>query len=235
MNCRNKAFKGEGNPRYKKNDGWMKCKNCKKDFKVKPCSMRLGKSRTYCSEKCREEKIGKKDVTCSECGKIFKVFSCRSKVAKCCSKECLMKAGYRNDSNVNKGKGRGSGGRREDLNGMYFRSSWEANYARYLNFLIEKKEIKKWEFEVDTFEFHKIKKGTRYYTPDFKIENNDGSIEYHEVKGWMDDKSITKMKRMEKYYPSVKIKIVGKEFFNSSSKILRSLIKNWEVRVRVKK
>lgn len=100
-----------------------------------------------------------------------------------------------------------------DINGttIFFRSMWEANYALYLDFLIEKGKIIKWEFEPDTFIFEKIKLGTRSYTPDFKIYGLDGSIEYHEVKGYMDSKSKTKLKRMDKYYPDIKLHLVSKD------------------------
>src|SRR5215471_1288173 len=64
---------------------------------------------------------------------------------------------------------RGWGGRRKDLDDRYFRSSWEANYARYLNFLKSRGEIHDWQYESNTFWFHKIKRGTRSYTPDFKV------------------------------------------------------------------
>ena len=33
------------------------------------------------------------------------------------------------------------GGKREDLGGLYVRSAWEANYCRYLSWLIEQGEI----------------------------------------------------------------------------------------------
>ena len=90
-----------------------------------------------------------------------------------------------------------------NINGkeIFLRSKWEANYALYLDFLIKQKQIKKWEYEAETFMFEEIKLGVRSYTPDFKIINNDNSQEYHEVKGWMDPKSKTKIKRMAKYYP----------------------------------
>ena len=58
---------------------------------------------------------------------------------------------------------RGSGGRRDDLDGLFVRSSWEANYARYLNWLVKLGEIKGWEYEADTFAFDKIKRGTRFW------------------------------------------------------------------------
>ena len=90
----------------------------------------------------------------------------------------------------------------------WFRSTWEVIYARYLQFLLDRKDILKWEYEKETFWFEKIKRGVRSYRPDFKVTNNDESIEYHEVKGWMDAKSRTKLKRMKKYYPKIKIIII---------------------------
>ena len=92
-----------------------------------------------------------------------------------------------------------------EINGKkyYFRSSWEVLYARYLEFLLISKEIKKWEYEPETFWFNNIKRGVRSYLPDFRITKNNEEIEYHEIKGWMDDKSKTKIKRMAKYYPDV--------------------------------
>lgn len=97
-----------------------------------------------------------------------------------------------------------------DINGrkMFFRSKWEVNYALYLDWLIKEKQILKWEYEADVFMFDKIKLGTRSYRPDFKIYNLDGSIEYHEIKGWMDNKSKTKIKRMRIYYPKIKLIVI---------------------------
>jgi hypothetical protein len=116
---------------------------------------------------------------------------------------------------------RGKVGRRADLGNRYFRSIWEANYARFMNYL----NIK-WEYETKTFWFEKIKRGTRSYTPDFYLPDSN---EYHEVKGWMDPKSLTKLKRMAKYYPDVKIVIIGKEWFQAANKQgLCRLIPGWE-------
>ena len=95
----------------------------------------------------------------------------------------------------------------------YFRSSWEVVYARYLEFLKDKDKIKKWEYESDTFWFEKIKRGVRSYTPDFKVFNNNGKIEYHEVKGYMDAKSKTKLKRMDKYYSEIKMVLIDKPVY----------------------
>lgn len=122
----------------------------------------------------------------------------------------------------------GKGGKRPDLGDVYFRSRWEANWARYLNWLISIGEIASWSFEPDTFEFKKIKKGTKFYTPDFKVTNKDGSIEYHEIKGWLTQKGKTQLKRMAKYYPEIKIVLVRKDYYRSVANKVSALIPNWE-------
>jgi hypothetical protein len=114
-----------------------------------------------------------------------------------------------------------------DINGTtyYFRSKWEANYALYLDWLVSKKQILEWQYEQDTFVFEEIKFGTRQYTPDFKIFNKNKTIEYHEVKGYMDSKSKTKLKRMKKYFPSVKLVLIDADDYRIISKEVRQLCK----------
>ena len=121
---------------------------------------------------------------------------------------------------------RAKSGVRADL-GFYVRSKWEANYARYLKFLKEKGEIYGFEYEPDTFIFEQIKKGTRSYMPDFKVWLTEEKSEYHEVKGWMDPKSKTKLSRMGKYYPEVKIIVIGPSEYKDLKQWAR-LIPNWE-------
>ena len=91
---------------------------------------------------------------------------------------------------------------------IYMRSSWEKKYADRLNILKMAGEIKDWEYEPDTFWFEAIKRGVRSYKPDFKVIYKDGSVQYHEVKGFLDAKSQTKLKRMAKYYPDIKIVVI---------------------------
>lgn len=110
---------------------------------------------------------------------------------------------------------------------FFFRSKWEMNVAYYIEWLKMNKQIIDWSYEEDTFWFEKIRRGVRSYTPDFKITENDGSIKYTEVKGWMDDKSKTKLKRMAKYYPKIKIELIGEAEY----KLLKSQVGrlcNWE-------
>jgi len=107
---------------------------------------------------------------------------------------------------------------------MYFRSKWEANYALYLDFLVKQGQIKDWEYESDMFVFESILFGTRSYRPDFKIFNNDGTFEYHEVKGYMDGRSKTKLKRMAKYYPEVKLILIDGDYYRTLYKQVSKLL-----------
>jgi hypothetical protein len=94
----------------------------------------------------------------------------------------------------------------------YFKSSWEIAYVKFLNFLKEKKAIIDWEYEPKTFWFLNVLRGVRSYTPDFKVTTLDGNHVWHEVKGFMDQRSKTKIKRMKKYYPQEKLIIIdGKQ------------------------
>ena len=84
---------------------------------------------------------------------------------------------------------------------IYFRSSWEYYYAM----------------------FQAIKRGVRSYLPDFCITHLNGSEEWSEVKGFLDTKSKTKMKRMAKYYPEVNIRLVGSDWFKQNLKACKAL------------
>lgn len=118
------------------------------------------------------------------------------------------------------------GGIRKDL-GIYVRSPWEANYARYLNWLKGQGKIRSWKYEAKVFEFP-IKRGAIDYKPDFKIEYADGHIEYYEVKGYMDQKSKTKLKRMAKYYPKVVIRIVDVSVMRDLDRVFGKILPHWE-------
>lgn len=147
---------------------------------------------------------------------------------KFCSMRCAVKYRSTNPAFFPRSRGpRGRGGHRDDL-GMYFRSSWEANYARYLNWLKRIGEIRDWEYEKQTFEFPGIKRGARFYTPDFRITNKSGSIEFSEIKGYMDARSQTKLKRMRKYYPSVKVVLVDLKAYRAIARQVGKSIPNWE-------
>jgi len=106
----------------------------------------------------------------------------------------------------------------------YFRSKWEANNALFLDYLITKGEIVSWDYESRTFVFDKINFGTRSYTPDFEVTLPNGTIEYHEVKGHMDSRSKTKLKRMLKYYPEIKLVLIDRIFYMDLCKKVGKLL-----------
>lgn len=109
----------------------------------------------------------------------------------------------------------------------YFRSSWEVNYAHYLQWLKERNEITEWNYEIQTFWFDKIKRGVRSYTPDFQIVELNDDVVFHEIKGWMDDKSKTKIKRMAKYYPEIKLIVIDSKAYKKLCKQLSRLVPGW--------
>jgi hypothetical protein len=109
----------------------------------------------------------------------------------------------------------------------FYRSRWEYRYALYLQLMKENGYITEWFHEPQTFYFDGIKRGTNNYKPDFKVLFPSGREEWYEVKGYMDAKSKTKIKRMAKYYPYIVLNIIDKEWFKKNSKTLKSIIKEW--------
>lgn len=90
------------------------------------------------------------------------------------------------------------GGYREDLK-QYFRSKMEANVARYYRYVGQL-----YLYEHKEFEFKGIKRGSRFYKPDFFLAAVGGTLAFNrwiEVKGWLRKTDRTKLKRFKKYYP----------------------------------
>lgn len=106
------------------------------------------------------------------------------------------------------------GGKREDLGGMYFRSCWEANFARILNHL-----GKPWEYEQTSFTF----KNGSTYTPDFFCEGK-----FYELKGRMTDSCNKKIKNMIDQYPDVIIEIIDGVKYQALKVQYKNLIPRWE-------
>jgi hypothetical protein len=110
-----------------------------------------------------------------------------------------------------------------DKQPIYFRSSWEYYYAIFLEKLKKEGKIKDYLHEPKCFWFESIKRGVRSYLPDFCVIHLNGQEEWSEVKGFFDSKSQTKMKRMAKYYPEVKIRLVGSDWFKTNLKACKAL------------
>ena len=121
----------------------------------------------------------------------------------------------------------GKQGKRPDL-GIYVRSSWEANIARYLNLLKQQKKIKRWYYESKRFYFNNIKRGTRSYLPDFCVIYPDGRQEWIEVKGFWTQKAKTAVKRFRKYYSEETLVIIDKDRYREIEKEFSVQIPKWE-------
>jgi hypothetical protein len=105
------------------------------------------------------------------------------------------------------------GGFRDDL-GQYFRSSWEANFARVLNH-----RGKSWEYEPKTFQLEE----SLSYTPDFL---SDGV--FYEVKGQMDEKSKRQLDLMKRRYPDVVVEVIDSVKYADLRVLFKTQIPLWE-------
>ncbi len=228
------SYKKENNPNWKGGLVEITCVICGKVFKDKKYK---GSYRKTCSLSCRfkySAKILERRTTleCPNCKKKFIVKLHEKKERKFCSASCSTTYYMKQQLNTNPLLGlrkKFSAGKREDLGGLFVRSSWEANYARYLNWLMYIGEIKSWEYEPDDFEFP-IRHGTTRYLPDFKITNNDNSIEYHEVKGYLTPKAKTQIARFHKYYPNLKLIIIDEDNYRAIAKQCKNLVPGWETK-----
>lgn len=124
------------------------------------------------------------------------------------------------------------GWREIDGRKIYFRSDWEFKYACFLQLLKDRGSIKDWEHEPKTFWFDEIKCGTRSYLPDFRVNEMDGRQYWVEVKGYMDAKSKTKIKRFGKYYPSEQLMVVTGKWFKENEALIRGIYGKEEKKVR---
>jgi hypothetical protein len=199
---------------------------------------------TYCSKKClglgyQTSLLGPKNpnwrggeeaIICKNCGQPFIVQHTFIKQRIFCSDSCrsAWNVIYRKNQNGRRSKV----GKREDLNGLFVRSSWEANYARYLNYLIETHEIINWDYEIDKFIITNWAGKQKFYIPDFKIIKTDMSIEYHEVKGYMDKDSQYKLDKMNTEHPDVKLILVNKQSYRQLETQYKDIIPKWECMIR---
>lgn len=131
--------------------------------------------------------------------------------------EIIKKMTLNNDrKNIKRTKCSWNGGWREINNKKYFfRSEWEYIYALYLQYQLEHNKISKWENEPKRFVFDNGE-SVSTYLPDFRITNLNNSIEYHEVKGWFDQRSQNKLFNMSFFYPNEKIIIINVNWFRKN-------------------
>lgn len=112
------------------------------------------------------------------------------------------------------GSGRGKKGVRKDL-GCYFRSTWEANYARYLNY----RGIR------FLYEPVRFKLGEYTYIPDFYLVDQN---QFVELKGVIIKKNMFKYRLLQQMFPKIKTKLIGPRIYGKLHKKYRHKIKHWE-------
>lgn len=141
-----------------------KCEYCEKSFEKT-----FDSNQKYCSVKCSQDAIKPETISleCEYCGKDF--VKPVNRQTKFCGKECQYKA---QSSGAIEIPSSGRMGFRRDLNPKYFfKSSLEADYARYCE-AINKPYI----YEHKTFEVN-INGNKKVYTPDFYHPDEDKYVE----------------------------------------------------------
>lgn len=111
---------------------------------------------------------------------------------------------------------------------FFFRSRWEANYARFLELLKANGEIANWKHEPRTFIFAEADDGSISYLPDFLVITKGGQEEYHEVKGWMDKRSQSNIKRMAELFHDITLIVIDANSYRAIAKEFSAKINGWE-------
>jgi len=185
-------MQGKNNPRYI--DGRTTkqhyCIDCKS--KISTNTFMSGKKRcNKCKGKGKLNPNFKNDNThnnkCNDCGKIISKYSKRCQ--KCVGK--LTSKRQRGKNNPMYGRPPVHG-KRIKYNKILFRSTWEVEYAKYLD-----KHNTKWRYEPKVFYL-----GDTTYTPDFYLPESDTWVE---IKGYWRDDAKKKFDLFRKKYYSMNI------------------------------
>jgi hypothetical protein len=140
----------------------------------------------------------------------------------------IARYGKGSPNRVHQNYTRGVGGIRADL-GIYLRSTWEANWARYLNLGITKGIIASWQYEPRVFTFpDDADAEVRSYTPDFLVRMADGTEVYHEVKGWLTARYRRAIELMRTVYPKVRLQVFTRREYQELTRRWRDSIPEWE-------
>jgi len=116
----------------------------------------------------------------------------------------------------------------------HFRSKFECQWAKYLQFLKDKKQIHDWQYEPHRFLFTGATRGPYSYLPDFLVFENDGEAVWQECKGELDSQSASKLQRMFEQFPSDEIELVMQRIpkrGNQANRLDRIRRKGWVRRV----
>lgn len=216
-----------------KDRGFRTCACCNKTWKV---TTRNQGRLTYCSSACcgaaRTRTMAMETRNCIICKKAFQTRTAAP--LKTCSPKCrnVRRSDVTLNTHLNSPPSsprysNRKSGRRADLGGLFFRSAWEANYARYLNALITIGQVESWRHEPRVFVFPS-KRGARSYRPDFEVVTTGGVVEYHEVKGYDYPRGKSCRRKMKRYYPKEKVVLVDKKEYEPIARAFRRVLPQWE-------
>ena len=139
-------------------------------------------------------------------------------------------------------KWKGKGGRRTRSLGHSCRSAMEANWVRYLRYLgyqpwTHKEQdppagAKWYRYERRRWEFPDLRGATSFYVADVEVWpgliDPTRPYEVHEIKGYLDRASKTKVNRMAKYFSAVPLELITTDRFKQLTAGAPALVPNWE-------
>jgi len=114
---------------------------------------------------------------------------------------------------------------------IYFPNKMEANYFRLLVFLKANREVLDFDYQPPEFDFRPfgITKGIVSYRSDFRVEDFTTILSYFvELKGYIGPDHKTKMNRMRKFYPNIKIKVIDYQAYKELAAQVGKIIPGWE-------
>lgn len=140
------------------------CQNCHTQFEVL-----ISSKRKYCSLSCagNASRTRRVNQECQVCHKVFEKYA--TDVTRFCGRSCQY---IGQSSGLIKINTHGRSGKRMDLDQQYFRSSLEADYARYCRHIgLE------FAYEPKTFRVNECNDRVKYYTPDFFLPSMNLYVE----------------------------------------------------------
>lgn len=179
------------------------CKNCGNKICTRTALYGCG----GCNFCYRNNRTGKNNpnykgfikLNCNYCNKNIFRLPCRIKPKNYCNIRCLifdLKKQWKTNKNPSFGQRRIPNLIKYKAN--YFRSGWEANFAKWCDLSgIE------WKYESKTFIL-----GNNTYTPDFYLPEFDC---YIEIKGWFKTKAKQKFLRFKRMFPKIQIHLFDKK------------------------
>lgn len=96
------------------------------------------------------------------------------------------------------------------IDGIEFDSQMEGNYFIHLNHLLDTDQIKSFSIQPKYTLIPKFEKDGKHYreityTPDFLVENNDGTLVSIDIKGFSSQQGEMRAKMFNYFYPDIKL------------------------------